>query len=375
MIFISIQISSKKIILMISIIALLTAGIILFKQPIAVMVSNDNNPSNRGELTEGHIEELFDIRASAYLNEDIDLLESLYYTKNRSGLLAFENEHIKLIYINGWANKQDVDFIEVNSYIATRRIDEIEKGRYDVSLAVSTEYIYKYKDMEDQTSFNIGTYHSMEFTKVGDKWLVSKEWYGDPFGGFLQLDDLDKVKETIRSGSPPDLSDLNERRIGAVEYANKYSGVAMPPDYSFHYNNEYRNYNGHGGDCTNFASQVLYEGGGFPKNTSWNYNSGGSTAAWVGANPFHRYMVYSGRASLIASGSYENILAHSYNLLPGDYIAYERKGKVAHISIVTDFDNKGYALVNSHNTDRYKVPWDIGWSTKDVKIYLVRVHY
>lgn len=368
--------SFKKIIFIIFIIAVLTVGIILLKDPIAIMVSNDNNLSiNKDELTEMHIEELFDIRASAYLNEDVDLLKSLYYTEMRSGRLAYENEQIKLAYINGWANKQDADYIEVNSYIATRRIDEIEDGRYDVSLAVSTEYIYKYKDVEDQTSFNIGTYHSMEFTKIGNKWLVSKEWYGDPFGGFLQLDDLDKVKEIIRSGSPPDLSDLNERRIGAVEYAKKYSGVAMPPDYSFHYNNEYRNYNGHGGDCTNFASQILYEGGNFPKNGSWNYNSGGATAAWVGANAFHIYMLYSGRASLIASGSYENILEHSYNLLPGDYIAYERKGKVAHISIVTDFDNKGYALVNSHNTDRNMVPWDIGWSTKDIKIYLVRVHY
>lgn len=348
---------------------------VLLKEPYAIDVSSDDSPTDEEALTEAHIADLFRIRSSSYLNEDVELLDSLYYTDIKSGKLAFENEKVKLSYINDWANKQEVEFTSVDSYIATRRIDEIENDKYSVSLAVSTEYVYKYYDEDDKTTFNIGTYHSMEFVKKDDKWLVAKEWYGDPFGGFLQIDDLEKVQDIISSAVKPDLTDLNKRRIGAVEYANKHSGVAFPPDYSFHYNNDYRNYNGHGGDCTNFASQVLYEGGEFTKNSAWNYKSGGATAAWVGANSFHNYMLYSGRASLIESGNQEEALENSYNLLPGDYIAYARKGKVAHISIVTDLDSKGYPLVNSHNTDRYKVPWDIGWSTKDVKIYLVRVHY
>src|SRR5699024_11072879 len=129
--------------------------------------------------------------------------------------------------------------------------------------------------------FSIGTYHTMEFIKDNDHWVITKEWYGDPFGGYLELDDEDKVKDIINSGLEPDLTDLNERRIGTVAYANKHSGVAMPPDYSFQYNDEYRNYNGHGGDCTNFSSQVLFEGGDLPKNGTWNYNKGDATPAWV----------------------------------------------------------------------------------------------
>lgn len=369
------RISFKKVFLIFSVLFSMGIGFILLREPIAVYVSSEDRPLNNEKLTESHIAELFHIRSTAYLNADVDLLESLYHVENRSGKAAFDNEHIKLNYINEWAQKQKVNFKEVNSYIATRRIDEIEENRFAVSLAVSTEYIYTYNDEDMETSFNIGTYHTMQFMKDGDNWLVTKEWYGDPFGGYLHIDDLSKVQKTIGSGVKPDLSNLNARRVAAVDYANKYSGVAMPPDFSFHYNKQYRNYNGHGGDCTNFVSQVLYEGGGFSKGGSWNYKEGEATAAWVRAGSFHNYMLCSGRASLIASGSYENVLEHSYKLLPGDYIAYERKGKVAHISVVTDLDSKGYPLVNSHNTDRYKVPWDIGWNSSNVKINLIRVHY
>lgn len=375
MIVILTKISLEKVLIICIILLAISILIILLKKPNAIDVSSEDSSFDQDTLSEAHIGELFHIRNNAYLNEDVELLQSLYDIEIRSGALAFENEHIKLIYINDWADKQQIEFISIDSYIATRRIDEIEKDKYAVSLAVSTAYNYRYHDVDIETSFNIGTYHTMEFMKQEGNWIITKEWYGDPFGGYLEFDDVGQAKDIISSGIQPDLSNLNERRMGAVAYANQHSGVAMPPDYSFHYNNAYRNYNGHGGDCTNFASQVLYEGGDFPKNGSWNYDSNGATAAWVRAGSFHSYMLYSGRASLIASGDHEEVLEHSYDLMPGDYIAYERKGKVAHISIITDLDNKGYPLVNSHNTDRYQVPWDIGWSTKDVKINLVRVHY
>ncbi|HEY5524700.1 MAG TPA: amidase domain-containing protein, partial [Clostridium sp.] len=46
-----------------------------------------------------------------------------------------------------------------------------------------------------------------------------------------------------------------------------------------------------------------------------------------------------------------------------------------HISTVTGVDSKGYTLVTCHNTDRNDVPWDLGWSDKKMKFWLVRVHY
>ena len=87
------------------------------------------------------------------------------------------------------------------------------------------------------------------------------------------------------------------------------------------------------------------------------------------------FMLYSGRASLLAYGSYSEVLKASYKLLPGDIVAYWKKGKVVHVAVVTGADSRGYALVNCHNTDRYRVPWDLGWSDSRIRFYLLRAHY
>ena len=59
------------------------------------------------------------------------------------------------------------------------------------------------------------------------------------------------------------MSNLNERRVAAVEYAKMYCGSATEPEFEFKYNKKYRNFNPEGGDCANFASQILHEGGKF----------------------------------------------------------------------------------------------------------------
>lgn len=118
----------------------------------------------------------------------------------------------------------------------------------------------------------------------------------------------------------------------------------------------------------------MYEGGKLRKNSVWNYDKEGSMA-WLSARGLYSYLVTSGRGSLIVSGNYNTVLKLSYKLLPGDIVAYEKNGKIAHISVVTGQDSRGYALVNCHNTDRYRVPWDLGWSDKKIKFHFIRVHY
>jgi len=71
-----------------------------------------------------------------------------------------------------------------------------------------------------------------------------------------------------------------------------------------------------GGDCANFASQILYEGGKFKQTGAWRYEKDGSKA-WVNAHAFNSYMLYSGRGSLIARGTYNQVFKASFKLLPG----------------------------------------------------------
>lgn len=324
-----------------------------------------------------NIEQMFRNRNQAIINKDLNLIKSLYDVNTKYGSWAYEYEQRKVKYIQNWGYKQGVNFIEIVPKILIKSEKKYENS-YKVVLQSSTEYkyVYKTKPSEVNTS-KIGSYHILELVNKDGRWVIRKEWYKDPFGDYLNLNNLkvDKITEYILSQNTRDFSTLNERRLMAVEYAEKYNGASNDKQYEFKYNKKYRNYNPQGGDCANFASQVLFEGGKFRKTSGWNYDGSGATRSWVNAGGFTQYMLYSNRASLIAYGTYDKVLMSSYKLLPGDFIAYEDKGNITHVSIVTGADSKGYSLVSCHNTDRNRVPWDLGWSKRGIKFWLIRVHY
>ncbi|MDD2481408.1 MAG: amidase domain-containing protein [Lutispora sp.] len=323
------------------------------------------------------IQIIFEKRNRAIIGRDLELIESMYNTETKYGTWAYEYELRKMKYIHNWEQKQGVRFIEIIPKTVVRNIKNSE-DRLSANILCSTEYKYIYEDKPDEVnSCKIGTHHVLELIKQDDIWVIAKEWYKDPFADSLKLDNLkvDSIKQYILSQSPRELSNIGERREKAVEYADRYCGAASEEQYGFKYNKAYRNYNYQGGDCANFASQILHEGGKFKKNNTWNYDSNGATRAWLNAGGFKNYMISSGRASLIAYGSFEKVYKASYKLLPGDFVAYEKKGDITHISVVTGADSRGYSLVSCHNTDRNRVPWDLGWSNSSIKFWLVRVHY
>jgi len=322
------------------------------------------------------IDDLLSTRNSAFLDGDFKALEVLYDKTTKLGTWAYEHQTKKMKYLHNWAEKQGVKFCNIKSYFKIRSTKE-RSNEISFNFIASTEYSYIYKN-EPQTknSFRIGTYHSLKLLKYDNDWLIAKEWYTDPFADSLDLQNLkaEEFNEYLLSSNSRNFSNLNQRRINAVDYADRYCGAASDEKYGFSYNKKYRDYNPLGGDCANFASQILFEGGKFRKTGAWNYTRDGSKS-WVNAQAFKDYMLNSNRASLIARGTYNQVFKASFKLLPGDFIAYEKKGKTTHISVVTGADSKGYALVNCHNTDRYRVPWDLGWSNKNIKFWLVRVHY
>lgn len=357
---------------------------IIFTQtltPLKVMAYTKNiNTEVETQIDEevtNFISNIFCIKSKAILNKDLDTMESLYATDTNVGKWGYEYEARKVQYINNWAEKQGVTFIDIIPSI------DIKKAKSKDSLSTytvmcNTEYKYVYLDEPEKiNSSYIGTFHYLQLKHKDDEWVITKEWYTDPFADSLSLENIkvDSIKDFINKQKERDFTSIDERRKNAIDYAFKYCGSASKGENDYKYNKEYKNFNPEGGDCANFASQILFEGGKFKKNGAWNYNKGDATAAWINADKFTHYMLYSGRASLIAHGNYEKVYKDSYKLLPGDFVAYEKKGDITHISVVTGADSKGYTLVTCHNTDRNNVPWDLGWSDKKMKFYLVRVHY
>ncbi|WP_079423529.1 amidase domain-containing protein [Clostridium oryzae] len=339
--------------------------------------SIEEQAEDTSEIAEA-VKDIFKNRNDAIITKDLELIKSIYDLKTKYGTWAFEYERKKLQYIINWEQRQGVKFIEIKPNLVIRRIRKRSDNKYSINLLNSTEYKYIYEDRpEEINTFRIGTHHTLQLMNEGGFLVITKEWYKDPFADSLDADNSKKeaVKQYILSQERRDFSAIPARRMNAMEYAYKYCGAASEEKDGYKYNRKYRNYNYMGGDCANFASQILFEGGKFRKNSAWNYDKSGATGAWVNADRFKNYMLNSGRASLIAYGSYDRVYKASYKLLPGDFVAYEKKGDVTHISTVSSADSRGYSLVTCHNTDRKDVPWDLGWSNRKIRFWLVHVHY
>ena len=79
---------------------------------------------------------------------------------------------------------------------------------------------------------------------------------------------------------------MDYNRHKAIEYALKWGTDRNPKFYNF---------DGIGGDCTNFVSQCLYAGSGImnhTRDTGWYYISPNNrAAAWTGVEYLHKFLV------------------------------------------------------------------------------------
>ena len=323
------------------------------------------------------LENLFDNRNKAILTKNDEVLKKLYDIDHKFGLWAYEQEVTKMKYLENWSYKQGVKFNDIKTRVKVRKVKEKEENLYGIICAVSTEYNYSYENQLDtKNMFRIGTYHYLNMRIVDNEYVITKEWYTDPFADSLHLDNIksDDIRNYILSKENQPISLTNEQ-TKAMEYAHKYCGAAADEEHGMKFNPKYKDFNPDGGDCANFASQIMYESKRFKKNRIWNYEGNSGTKAWVNAQGFKNYLLNSGRGSLISKGSYEDVYKTAYNMRPGDIVAYEKGGRITHVSTVTGLDSRGYPLVTCHNTDRLLVPWDLGWSDKAIKFHLIKVNY
>lgn len=268
------------------------------------------------------------------------------------------------------------------------------------------DYIYPQDQPPVTNSFGVGIRHTLSLTKKNDIRVVYNDWYTDCFEDALQAysgeiqsnlippDSQDTYNLDSKHSSTTIINIQNYKkpyynREKAIEYADKFCGAAWGSGNNFNYNKKYKDFNGIGGDCTNFASQVLgdKESGSLPMDYTWRceyskYGNSQGTMAWVNADGLKNYLIYNGKGSIIKRGTFKELTA-SQPEYPGgiiqklqltDLVCYEKKGNIDHFAVITSRDSHGYPLVNSHTTDRYHVPWDLGWGDNKIRFFLIHIN-
>ena len=132
---------------------------------------------------------------------------------------------------------------------------------------------------------------------------------------------------------------MNYNREKAVSYAREWALGRNPKFYNF---------DGIGGDCTNFVSQCLYAGSGvmnYTKDTGWYYISAGNrAAAWAGVEFLHKFLTTNKK-----DGPFGVELSIEYTQ-PGDIIQLSYDGhKFGHSLFVMDIHP--IILVSHHSSE------------------------
>ena len=137
-----------------------------------------------------------------------------------------------------------------------------------------------------------------------------------------------------------------------VEY-NREEAVEYAKRWAFKRNPEYFDFEGIGGDCTNFASQCLFAGCrvmNYTKDFGWYYISINNRApAWSSAEYFKSFMLSNKGEGPFAAAR------EITQLEKGDFILLNNGAEYYHSLIVVGYENK-MPLVAAHSVDAFNLP-------------------
>lgn len=373
-------------------------------------------PVDPGQDLEGRLNEIFQARAEALLTRDPRPLTNFYEPVEGRTNPALEHEQGRIRYVQSWAKNRTVSLTESTSRLLIDDV-EIQGAQAWVALRQSASFAYMRRGTQagaaggsEPDRFGIGTRHRLHLVRGDGGWRIVTDEYTDPLEEDTLIRDVApacgpidaplELSDGGRLSAPPGPSTIawqSERHIvptstaiatydrnGAVAYANRFCGSAPGCGNGNSYNLKYKDYNDLGGDCTNFISQALGdpEGGKLPMTRRWRVDpiTQRATSSWVQTEAFADFLRKSGQGSLVAKGAYGKVVRPTRSnprgaigaLRPGDLIGYEEDNRIQHFVIIVGKDSRGHPVVNSHTSDRYHVPWDLGWDRKTV-YWLFRV--
>ena len=133
-------------------------------------------------------------------------------------------------------------------------------------------------------------------------------------------------------------------RNAAVEYAHKWAFLRNP---------QFTDFSEMGGDCTNFASQVLYAGYGemnFKRLYGWYYNNiNDRTPSWTGVDELYNFLINNQGPGPRA------VVVGIDDVLPGDLIQldFDGDGRFDHTPVIVEVGDftPETLLVAAHTND------------------------
>lgn len=302
-------------------------------------------------------------RFSTLMDGDLGRIRGDYDLDTYGGQAAWDRESSRVEYFRKWLSKRGVTLAESAAWFEVDHVASWSRDEFRLEVTEHATYAYRLDETSPVHRFGSRAVHVMVVRLDGGQWLIEQDWYTDPLGDAPG----GPGDAGIAIGLPPAPQTGRYDRTRAVAYAVRYSGVRSLPG-GGRYNRDYTVYSYQGGDCANFASQVM--------------SAGGMRMSWLCSPDLIWSLLSSGYGTKVYSGAFEGAVKPTpedpsgaiARMEPGDIIAYQVKGSMSHVAVVTGRDPYGYPVVASHTSDRLFFPWDLGWGSQTV-FWLIHITY
>jgi len=290
---------------------------------------------------------------------------------------------------------EDLTLTKVNYDIRIENITERETGELMVRVSETNTMNFTYLPQVDAETINMP--HAFYIKETEDGWKLTRHWQNEDFHflvsdlilpeqprdwqGYSDVDAcitlLDEIRDTIlldaedhidgreaqlvRTAEAPSMPNYAYDREAAIAYSDEWIGKR---------NRQWATYDAYGGNCNNYASQVLHAGGipmdiSGPITLQWKWygdwlneeqTAAGRSSAWSGVGEFYEYLLYNRWY-----GPMVDLHASYFEGEPGDLLQFGALEDWKHTVVISDVikDENGEIidyLINSNTADRRNFP-------------------
>lgn len=294
--------------------------------------------------------------------------------------LNIEIYHAKLFHLRYVQYKYFLDYREVTIDTSTQSATVFVIEGHDVVFEASAPVVSNMRNRP----------HTISLRKENGTWMIVSDIYEDYLWRVIKATGYSK-EELMRS-IDQSLSLTQDEKLPRNTYPedtqiplsagtypyNRSDAVNYAYRYWNNYNTEYFDFDpdlGYGGDCTNFISQAIFEGGGammaFPQNyqpgvgnPGWYYVSvSDRSKAWVEVNWFYTVTLNVEEGVTWLAGPDGTEVSDGDYTLAGDVIEYKWDSDTVwdHAVIIVGYRDPGWEylpLVASHDEDHYNYPYN-----------------
>lgn len=190
--------------------AFIITNFIYFLSNTKKFISNSVNPttSNVGTfITDSNknietsiinfMQNIFDIRNTAFLNGNVEKLYKFYDTSENFGEYSLTHEFKRIAFLRNLAKDKRLTFKNIESTPTIKEL-KVKNGLYNFTLNEKYTFTYFNNDTPDKVkTFSVDLIHTLELKDSGNSFIISKDYYEDYFKNGLDEYEFNLTEKKI----------------------------------------------------------------------------------------------------------------------------------------------------------------------------------